>query len=146
MRFLLPFLVLTSFPLFSQNLDIQKWQLHHPDVVFVEQEIFSNFTDKQVEQLGDKVIVYNSTISMIDISLYESASKSSYLENTNTLIEPSASTEVKTWLAHNGDVKIITRSYYNSLSQERKDAYNNVNALILIGETLTIGDIKSYNP
>jgi hypothetical protein len=140
-------MILSSFSIFCQGQKVQEWQEHHPDVVFIEHNDFSDFSIEQAELLGDKIIVYNTTISMADISLYESAVKTNFAENTAVQIasDLEGSLDVKTWLAQNRTVKILKRSFFDSLSQERRDIYINANAMILFGENITLADIQAYN-
>lgn len=51
---------------------------------------------------------------------------------------------IKDWLGYNQQVKIVTRSYFESLNEERKQVYIDYNCLILAGEKITIWDIKNY--
>ena len=51
---------------------------------------------------------------------------------------------IKDWLGLNAHVNIITRSYFDGLTEERKQVYLHPNCMILEGEKVTKWDIKNY--
>ncbi|MCC6701057.1 MAG: hypothetical protein IT221_06020 [Fluviicola sp.] len=51
---------------------------------------------------------------------------------------------IKDWLGLNAHLKIITRSYFDGLTEERKLVYLHPDCLILAGEEVTKWDIKNY--
>ena len=65
-------------------------------------------------------------------------------EALQTLDQDGSSIEIKKWLADHQDVKIISRSYFNSLSEDRRQVYIDNQVMILIGEVVTLKDIEDY--
>ena len=51
---------------------------------------------------------------------------------------------IKNWLGSHPNLKIITHSHYNTLNQEQIEAYQQVQALFLNGEEITMVDIYNY--
>jgi hypothetical protein len=51
---------------------------------------------------------------------------------------------IKVWLAENGDVKILQQSYFDQLNETQRTMYLENDALVLLGELLTLKDITDY--
>ncbi len=61
----------------------------------------------------------------------------------NTSIDPNAEF-IKQWSSQHQDIKLISKSYFNSLSEEEKAVYVNNGALVMQAEQLSSDDIKNY--
>lgn len=129
----------------GQETTISNWQRTHPTVIFIEESDLENFSDSEFSRLGQSVIIYSGEITAQDLESYTSKMKSATSE-IEIYDSPDKETirSVKNWLAANRHVKILKRSYFDQLSDERKAIYLSSDAMILAGEQITIEDILAY--
>lgn len=126
---------------YAQNSDeISLWAASHPDVYIMSSENYNSLSEDSRTKINDHVVVYNETLTIEKLQAFDQ-------EKSYTIEEPiygkgSDAQELKDWRGFNPDVKIVTHSAYNAMSEEDKSYY--VGALILIGEKLTIEDIRNY--
>lgn len=142
--FLIGFSVFSN-ALFSQDSAIENWQNKHPHVVAIESNTFHALSDEQKALLGENYIVFDHKLKLSDIEEFESnlALKTNGYTNHYEAKSEEANA-IKAWLGKNQDVKIIPRSYFQSLNSDQQSDYIEADALICIGETITLEDIEIY--
>jgi hypothetical protein len=123
---------------------IQQWQSAHPTTLFISAERYHSLSTQEQQLLGSDLIIYQDKISLAVIEQYEAATKS-----TNDQSNKPSKTEdleiIKNWSANNPDVKIVKRSYFDSIPANQQQAYlDDANCMILEGEWLTVKDIESF--
>lgn len=122
--------------------EISAWMSSHPDVYVMSSSNYNATSSDFREQLADKIIVYSGELTIEVLEAYDS--DKSYNSADTHAGKDSDAMEIKTWLGLHQDVKIITRSQFDSMSAETQQMYANNGALILIGERITIQDIRNY--
>lgn len=122
---------------------VERWQEIHPDVLFFEQSVYDALSNEQQARLGDHIILYTETITLKDIQQYE-LNTNLAVKSTTIGIEELNSDEIKHWIGTHQDVKIITQSYFTSLTPADQLIYKQNGALVLEGELITLNDIKNY--
>lgn len=128
----------------SEQQAIQQWQSLHPNTQIVSEDRFNAMSDDERSLLGKDVIVYKDKITLSVLEAYDLKEKSIESNQTHK-ISPEDSYFIKRWLATNSDVKIIPKSVYEAMNEERKLVYSeNPRCMILKGETLTIKDIEDF--
>ena len=132
-------LLLVSLPYFSiaQNQEVESWKRNHPNVLCIDETDASEALLNRLEENGVSYIIYSEEISIGDMMKYD-------LNQTQELKLVNESSEIKSWLNSNRDVKIVSRSYYNGLSTEERADYLKPNIIILNGEFLTLDDIQEF--
>lgn len=126
---------------YAQNQDeISLWTASHPDVYIMSSENYNSLSESTRTKISDLVIVYEGKLTLEKLQAFDQeksvgSAGTDYRKNSDAQ-------EIKDWLGENQDVKIVKRSVYNSLSEEDKSYY--AGALILIGEKLTVEDIRNY--
>lgn len=139
---LILFLLITPIIGFSQSQEISDWQQIHPNVIFIEGKDFTTEFEEKLTALNQEYIIYSNEISINDIQGYETQA---YEKSTTGEIRNDGGNQlIKDWLGKNQDLKIISRSAFESASASKQDLLINSNALILVGEKLTISDIENY--
>lgn len=123
---------------------IQQWQSAHPTTLFISAERYNSLSTQEQQLLGSDLIIYQDKISLAVIEQYEATTKS-----TNDQSNKPSKTEdleiIKNWSANNPDVKIVKRSYFDSIPANQQQAYlDDANCMILEGEWLTAKDIESF--
>ena len=123
---------------------IQQWQSAHPTTLFISAERYHSLSTQEQQMLGSDLIIYQDKISLAVIEQYEAATKS-----TNDQSNKPSKTEdleiIKNWSANNPGVKIVKRSYFDSIPANQQQAYlDDANCMILDGEWLTVKDIESF--
>lgn len=103
---------------------------------FTQQQTDTLYLSKANLHLFDENILAIHTVVFLDESNTINSSEKSKPHTDDQFI--------KDWLGYNQQVKIVTRSYFESLNEERKQVYIDYNCLILAGEKITIWDIKNY--
>jgi hypothetical protein len=127
----------------AQVIDIGEWQKSHPQVIFIEQDVYNSFDEEQLKNLDDHVIVYNSSVQIKDIEDYL-VTKS--LNNDSSIFDysdPDADF-IKQWLGENKQVAIVASQKFNGLSLEEQNILLQNDALILTEKYLTIEQISEY--
>jgi len=120
--------------------EITKWVSLHPDVYLVSTENYNSVSQEMRDKIGSNILVYDGKLTMESIEHFDQ-SKSL---NKETIIREDEAQEIKNWLGQHPDLKIIPRSFYDSLTETEKQAYILHGALILAGETITLEDIRNY--
>ncbi len=77
---------------------------------------------------------------MADIAEFEAKNKPTPIAD----LDESDAMEIKTWLAEHRGIKIIPQSLYNQMDAEKQSLYQDSGALILIGDEITLEDIRNY--
>lgn len=127
---------------FSQSQEISDWQQIHPNVIFIETKDFTPEFEEKLISLKQEFIVYNNEISINDIESY--VTQSYEKSGANQLRNDGGKQLIKDWIGQNPHIKIITQIDFDNASTEKQNLLMDENALILIGEKLTITDIQNY--
>lgn len=133
-----------ALPCVAQNQEeLYAFQQNHPEISFYELSDYNNLSSVEKKLLGDKVVIYENDILQ---SNYADLNSTLDLKTNQTLQQENDSfTEViKVWLANNQDVKIVPQSMYLEGNQAMRDEYLQNDCMILLGELITIEDIKNY--
>lgn len=125
----------------SQSQSIQEWQKKHPDVLLIKEADATEDYIKTLDKKDIKYIIYSGELKIEAIDIAEISNEKSSVYSINNLNGDA----IKKWLAVHKDVKILPRSYFDSLPENKKDVYLTNGALILTGEELTYEDIQRYN-
>lgn len=126
----------------QESTGIQSWAATHPDVYIVELQTYNSFTEDFKSKIDGNVVVYNGELNLELLESFDQM-KSAQV-NGDADIKGSGDEEIKEWLGAHADVKIIKRSYYNTCDAATQELYSQIGALILIGESLTLEDIRNY--
>lgn len=135
-------LIISAFSSFmSHSQTVEDWQKQHPEILMIQQVDATEFYLKSLDKKGIKYFVYSGEIKLEELETTFNYSNKTLGNNSS---EEKANT-IKLWLASNPDVKIISNSYFDSLTESDKEIYRNDNVLILISDDLTYEDIQNYN-
>jgi hypothetical protein len=124
----------------AQTNEVEDWTRANPSVMLVES---NDATPEFLENLkanNVSYIVFEEEFSLSDIAEFEAKNKPIAIDN----LDESEATEIKVWLSEHRDVKIIKRSMYDQLDSQKQSVYMDSGALILIGEKITLEDIRNY--
>ena len=133
----------TYLPIFAQNSpEVSAWASSHPDVYIVEYQTYNSFTEDFKNKIEGNVVVYHDELS---IQLLESFDQMKGIVNHSSDQKSSEDQEIKDWLGAHADTKVITKSYYDTCDSATQQLYHQIGALVLIGEVITITDIRNYN-
>jgi hypothetical protein len=127
-------------PLSAQTNEIQQWAEANPSVLLIENQDATTLYLENLESNNVQYIVFNQEISLSDIAEFEIMHKPTDI----AALDPSAALKIKTWIANHREVKIIKRSVYDQLDASKQSMYDNLGALVLIGEEITLEDISSF--
>lgn len=117
--------------------EIEDWQTNNPGKFLMHSDSYVNLDDGLKIKISARVV------------FYEDISSASSLEKVNDKGELKESGQsnaqtIKNWLVGHPDLKILTRSQFDSFDSITQSAYIDNLALILIGEKITIEDILNY--
>ncbi len=121
--------------------EIAVWMSQHPTTYVISEANYDKMSQARKDQFQDRIIVYKNEITIEQLVAYAP------LKSTNTQSDPARDSdfaEIKEWLALNPDVKIIQRSQYDSMTEADQTMYQEIHALILIGEEITVQDIRNF--
>ncbi|MCJ8288186.1 MAG: hypothetical protein HRT58_02560 [Crocinitomicaceae bacterium] len=127
----------------AQVIDIGEWQKSHPQVIFIEQDVYDAFGEEQLNNINDHVIVYNSSVQIKDIEDYLASKSLSLHSSMFDYSDPNADV-IKQWLGHNKQVTIVAAQKFNGLTSEGQTTLLQNGALILTEKYLTIEKISEY--
>lgn len=129
---------------FSQNENtVEAWRNSHPSVLIIEQSTYNEFDETQKSLLKDFILIEDE-LTINDIQNFELQSKTiAQLEKPMFLIKDGEF--IKNWIAQHPDIKILKQSYFQSLSIEKQNLYEDLGHLILAGEIITKEDLINYN-
>jgi hypothetical protein len=130
----------TSFCIAQNTQEISKWAALHPDIYLVSSENYNSVSQEMKDKIGDNILVYEGKLTLEDIERFDQ-SKSM---NKETPIREDEAQEIKDWLGQHPDLKIIPRSFFDSLNATEQQVYVQHGTMILIGETVTLEDIRNY--
>jgi hypothetical protein len=117
----------TSFCIAQNTQEISKWAALHPDIYLVSSENYNSVSQEMKDKIGDNILVYEGKLT-----------------NKETPIREDEAQEIKDWLGQHPDLKIIPRSFFDSLNATEQQVYVQHGTMILIGETVTLEDIRNY--
>ncbi len=121
--------------------EIAAWMSQHPTTYVISEANYDKMSQARKDQLQDRIIVYKNEITIEQLVAHAPLKSTSAQSNT---ARDSDLAEIKEWLALNPDVKILQRSQYNSMTEADQTMYQEIHALILIGEEITVQDIRNY--
>lgn len=127
--FIFPFVGLSQ----SSN-EIQNFQNQHPDKIVLAKDYYFSLSEELQEKL-QSTVVFVDEIDQQKITVSEDL----ITKNNSTKVNP------KQWVILHPEVKIVSRSVFDSSNEELQQIYIDFNSLILIGETLTQTDIDNYH-
>lgn len=143
MLFVFSFFTFPSLKAQSNN-EIEIWIENHPNIVLIEKSNLESFTSSQIEKLNGNFIVFDSDIKSDDIKNFEARTEfqvnNSHLENSKI----NEAQEIKNFLAKYPYIKIVKQSEYLSEPSDIQREYVANACLILIGEEISIHDVKNY--
>lgn len=125
----------------QKNNEIASWMSQHPTAYVISEANYDKMSQARKDQLQDRIIVYKNEITIEQLVAYAP------LKSTNVQPDPARDSdlaEIKEWLALHPDVKIIQRSQYNSMTNADQTMYQEIHALILVGEAIAVQDIRNY--
>ena len=127
----------------AQDININEWQSNHPEVIFIEQNLYVSFTEEQQNTLGQNIIVFDAQIQVEDIEFYQIHRHS---ELTSALFEYSDQNAalIKNWLGQNSQVEVIRSQEFDALTSEDQSKLIQNDALILTKEYLTLDKVAEY--
>lgn len=129
--------------LFGQNSDdISTWVALHPNVYLLSSETYNSISQEMRDKLGTNVLIYDGQLTIEAIEQFNQTESKSL--NTESSYREDEAQEIKNWLGQHPDLKIVPRSYYEGLTDAQKQEYVLAGSLILIGETITLEDIRNY--
>lgn len=117
--------------------ELAQWQANNPEKLVMSRQNF-NLLDPATQELIKSSVVFDDQIALE----FKSTSTSKPIE-----AEENAFTDrdfIKQWLSRNQDIKIVTRSEYDTATPYMKSRYDDPSVLVLIGEVLTKADILNY--
>mmetsp|Transcript_44591 Transcript_44591/g.59163 ORF Transcript_44591/g.59163 Transcript_44591/m.59163 type:complete len:144 (+) Transcript_44591:87-518(+) len=139
-HYLLVPLILASLYSNAQTNKVQEWSEANPSVLFVEN---NDATEEYLASLEEKdidYIVYDHEISLADIDQFEAKNKPVSIAD----LDETDAMEIKKWVSTHPDIKIIKRSIFDQMEPSKQSIYLNQNALILIGDEITLEDIRNF--
>jgi len=122
---------------------IVTWVSTHPSVHIFSETNYNQLSSDFKSKLKDQVIVYKNKLTFDDLMAYDELEKSDVV-SSQTVIKDKDAQIIKNWFVTHPDIKIIKQSEFQSMTEERRTMYQSVDALILIGEYLTLEDIANY--
>ena len=135
LKLLSPLLFIFPFVGLSQSTnEIQKFQNQHPDKIVLTKAYYFSLSEELQEKL-QSTVVFDDEIDQQEITVSEGL----ITKNNSTKVNP------KQWVILHPEVKIVSRSVFDSSNEELQQIYIDFNSLILIGETLTQTDIDNYH-
>ena len=128
----------------QQNSSIAQWISAHPSVHIFSEKNYERLDEEFKTKLKGKVVVYQDQLTLDLLNAYDPLEKTDEVSTgTYTKEDPDASV-IKEWLGLHPGIKILKQSEFQALTEERQELYQSIEALILIGETITIQDIQNY--
>ena len=128
----------------AQEVAVSEWQHAHPEVVFIEQEVYNSFSEDQLNKLSENVIVYNTSIQAEDIEFYIEEKALSIKSNGFLDYSDPDADFIKEWLGRNKQIVIVRENDFNVLSEQKKSVLLANGALVLTSEFLTLEKISEY--
>lgn len=119
-----------------ESQEVKDWITAHPDVKLVGTKDQNLYTDAEWQDLNARphVLIYDgNTIDISEIELYN--------EKLNQI---EAEAWVKQWLHNHPGIKVIQKSYFDGLSEERKAVYLSEHVLIISGAMPLKSEIIAY--
>ncbi len=132
---------------FSQtSSEIAEWQALRSAVFFIEE---SDASEELIEKLtlsGKQVVIYSQEIKFSDLAdIHSPDLKGGFYQIDGYLVNRSEADFVKNWMGTHQEIKLFTKTAAELLSEEEINAYRSIEALFLLGETITITDLKNYD-
>lgn len=117
---------------------IENWKALHPDMKIISVEEYKKYNDIDklaLSQIADH-IVYDRDFKQSDIDAYEDA--------VDKMIPRTDVEYIFLWKHNHPNVKVLSHSYFVSLSSTQQIMYKNNGAMILLGEEMTKADINLF--
>ena len=137
------FVQVTNQLIAQQDLQIQEWVSKHPSVLIFSETNYQQLQPELKSKIQDRVVVFKGELKYEDLQSFEHSNKSNLISSQTMKSEEEAQL-IKNWLAFHPDIKIITRSEFQAMDEDRREIYQSAGSLILIGEYITAEDIANY--
>ncbi len=106
------------------------------NVLLIDKKDATPFFIASLEERSIPFVIYDEE------SMVQEVQKDNFLDQEKEV--DTSEDLIKTWLKYNAHIKVLPKSYFNQLTQEKKELYIQSGALILKGEVITIKDIEDY--
>lgn len=127
----------------QQDPRIVTWVSAHPSVYIFSDKNYGQLSSDFKSSLKGQVVIYKEKLTFDDLMAYEQSEKTAEIyQQSNSKDEDTQI--IKNWLAYHPNVKLISQSEFQAMTEERKNLYLSLEAMILIGEYITIDDITNY--
>jgi hypothetical protein len=127
----------------NDQVAIGQWQSLHPTTLLISSERFNLLSEAERALLGNDYVVFEERISLEQLRQYDAVKNSVAGEAPATKEEDAAA--IKQWKGTHQDIKLVPRSYFESLDAEKQLLYTeDPYCLVLLGETLTVKDIELF--
>ncbi len=127
----------------QQDPRIVTWVSAHPSVYIFSEKNYGQLSPDFKSRLKDQVVVYKEKLTFDDLMAYEQSEKTAEVSQ-QTISKDEDIQIIKNWLAYHPDVKLIRQSEFQAMTEDRKNLYLSLGAMILIGEYITVDDITNY--
>jgi hypothetical protein len=127
----------------QQDPRIISWVSTHPSVHIFSEKNYGQLSSDFKSRLKNQVVIYKEKLTFDDLMAYEQLEKAGET-SPHTISTDGDAQIIKNWLVYHPDVKLIKQSEFQAMTEERKSLYVSLEAMILIGEYLTVEDITNY--
>jgi hypothetical protein len=128
----------------QQDTRIVTWVSTHPSVYIFSEKNYEQLSSDYKSRLKGQVVLFKETLSFEDLMAYDGQEKTNEVSQQTTTRNEDAQM-IKNWLAFHSDIKIVKQSEFQAMTVEQQNRYLSFEALILIGEHLTVQDITNYS-
>lgn len=128
----------------QQDPRIVTWVSAHPSVYIFSEKNYEQLSSDFKSMLKGHVVLFKETLSFDDLMAYDELEKTDEASQ-QTVTKYEDAQIIKNWLAYRPDVKIVKQSEFQAMTAEQQNMYLSFEALILIGEHLTVQDIINYS-
>jgi|GEM_PF-6173200 len=140
MKYFYPLVLFPALSTFAQEeTTIQQWQSAHPATQLITTERYTTLSEEEKQLLGTNYILFTGTVTMAQ--LLEATPADQPFSPAN----PEEAQFIKDWIAAHPEVQIIPKSHYLRANEEERSEFEQANAMILEGETVTLNDVINYN-
>jgi hypothetical protein len=128
----------------QQDPRIVTWVSTHPSVYIFSEKNYEQLSSDYKSRLKGQVVLFKETLSFEDLMAYDRQEKTNEVSQ-QTVNKDEDAQMIKNWLAFHSDIKIVKQSEFQAMTVEQQNRYLSFEALILIGEHLTVQDITNYS-
>lgn len=128
----------------QQDPRIVTWVSAHPSVYIFSEKNYEQLSSDFKSRLKGQVVLFKETLSFDDLMAYDELEKTDEVSQQIIFKDEDAQI-IKNWLAYHPDIKIVSQSEFQAMTAEQQNMYITLEALVLIGEHLTVQDIMNYS-